>query len=204
MRLELWLKKKISIRKLSLALSVIIRFSTQTACYESLQKIIPCLWSFSDNSDLSIKWLRLRSLWKSRHVSDSFYYTSISISKDLIFPHRKKVINKNLPTSFETQNITIQECCEGFMNSPKFNKCIPMCSKVCTNSYCIGNNKCKCKDGFHHINDHQCMPKCEPECGHDMRWVRMSLHFFGIFSSSNYDKSLQMRETKFVFVQISI
>jgi hypothetical protein len=56
------------------------------------------------------------------------------------------------------------------MKSPKSGKCIPMCLKVCRNSFCIGNNKCKCKEGFHQISDHECVPKCDnPKCGEDMR-----------------------------------
>lgn len=82
----------------------------------------------------------------------------------------EKLFKKDsLIPSYERRNITLTECCKGFMKSPKSGKCIPMCSKVCINSHCIGNNKCKCKEGFHQINDHQCIPKCDPKCGDDMR-----------------------------------
>lgn len=47
-----------------------------------------------------------------------------------------------------------------------------MCTNVCRNSVCIGNNKCKCKDGYSQVNDSICEPKCDdPECGADMRCI---------------------------------
>ena len=47
-------------------------------------------------------------------------------------------------------------------------KCVPECERTCVNSYCIGNNKCRCNSGYNAVDDFRCLPSCEPPCGDNM------------------------------------
>lgn len=42
----------------------------------------------------------------------------------------------------------IRECCEGFIENPAKNKCIPHCKKTCVNGYCAAPDQCKCESGY--------------------------------------------------------
>jgi hypothetical protein len=63
-------------------------------------------------------------------------------------------------------NLTITECCEGFLTIGK--RCIPECQRACVNSYCIGKNKCKCNSGYYPYDEFRCLPICDVPCGDNM------------------------------------
>lgn len=71
-----------------------------------------------------------------------------------------------MPPEHYRVNVTIHECCFGFMTHGK--NCIPMCQNICINSYCIGNNQCKCNSGYYPVDHYRCLPECNPSCGANM------------------------------------
>lgn len=72
------------------------------------------------------------------------------------------------PPEYYKFNVTIRECCEGFMAIGAKLNCIPMCANVCVNAHCIGNNNCQCHPGYYAVDRFRCLPKCDPACGPNM------------------------------------
>lgn len=87
-----------------------------------------------------------------------------------IYCSRKVLIKNVSPPRYEKHDEIVKECCEGFMKI-KSGQCLPVCHDLCRNSRCIGNNKCKCNEGYSPVNETLCSPKCDPECGEEMRCI---------------------------------
>jgi hypothetical protein len=87
-----------------------------------------------------------------------------SVRKAFVFRKTETDFSKS-PPHFK-KNVTIVECCPGFLTVR--DKCIPECKRTCVNSFCIGNNKCQCNSGYYAVDDFRCLPKCEKPCGLNM------------------------------------
>lgn len=80
---------------------------------------------------------------------------------------RKRLLNSTVtPPEHYRVNVTIRECCFGFMTQGKL--CIPVCQNICINSFCVGNNQCQCNSGYYPVDNFRCLPKCDPPCGDNM------------------------------------